>query len=137
MSYYIVELQGKQFKVEPPSRLTVDRLEGKIGDTVSVDHVLLVVDGSQRKLGTPYISGLALQAKIVDQVRGKKIRVATYKSKSRSRKVKGHRQYQTILEFSSITPSKAKSSAKPATKSSTSSKSSTSTTKSTVKPIQK
>lgn len=99
MTYSIIEVQGKQFKVVPGQTIIVDRLEQEVGDTVEINQVLLKVDGEDIQVGTPYLEKVSLSAKIVEHLRGEKIRVATYKSKSRYRRVKGHRQEQTKLEI--------------------------------------
>jgi large subunit ribosomal protein L21 len=110
MNYAIIEISGKQFKVTPGQHIVVDRLEAKEGDTINLDKVLLTVDGTDIKIGTPTVSEAKLSAKVLKHSKGEKIRVATYKSKSRYRRVKGHRQHQTELEI--VASKKAASKAK-------------------------
>ena len=118
MSYSVVRIQGKQHKVSPGDKLTVDRLPNKEGETISLDEVLLQVDGSKVSLGKPYLNNVSLKAKVLEHIRGEKIRVATYKAKSRYRRVIGHRQAQSVIEFTSakLVTSKTSSSTKPASK---------------------
>lgn len=100
--YAIIQLNGKQYKVSQGDVLTIDRVETNPGETLEVTDVLLVSDGSKIQVGQPTVNKAKVSLKVVDHNKGDKIRVATYKSKSRYRKVKGHRQYQTQLEVIQI-----------------------------------
>ena len=113
MNYAIVKIQGKQYKVKPGQKVMVDRLEVNEGDQISLDQVLLSVDGETVLVGSPYLSEVALSAKVLSQDKGEKIRVAKYRAKSRYRKVRGHRQLLTTLEIGDSQKNKpaAKSSA--------------------------
>lgn len=101
MKYAVISISGKQQVVSEGEKLQVDRLEVKEGDTLNIKDVLLVVDGGA-KIGTPLVEGATVKAKVVSHERGEKIRVATFKAKSRQRKVRGHRQSLTTLEIVSI-----------------------------------
>ena len=102
MKYAIIQLAGKQFKVEPDQELVVDRLEDNEGDTLKVTDVLLVADGDKIKVGTPLVKGASVTFKVEQHQKDKKIRVLKYKSKSRYRRTYGHRQYQTALKVTNI-----------------------------------
>lgn len=106
MNYAVIKSGGKQYVVKPNESFTTDKIEGKSGDKVSFDEVLLFVDGESSKLGTPFVSGVKVEGKIVEQKLGDKIRVAKYKSKSRYRKVKGFRPNLTEVMIESIKESK-------------------------------
>jgi len=67
---------------------------------------LLLVDGEKANIGQPLIKNAQVKAKILDQFKGKKIRVATYKAKSRYRRVKGSRPQLTKIKIEKITVSK-------------------------------
>ncbi len=97
----IVEIAGKQYKVSPKSQLQVDLLEGNIGDEITLDKVLLKSgdDGKDCQIGQPY-TGDTLKAKIVENVKGDKVRVFKFRPKARYAKTIGHRQKYTIVEFS-------------------------------------
>lgn len=114
MKYAVIELLGKQHKIQEGEQLIVDRLEGESGQAVPTPKVLMIVDNGQVNIGTPTIDE-PITLEIVKNQRGEKIRVATYKAKARFRKVKGHRQYQTVLKVISIGKSKAKETPKPKT----------------------
>lgn len=100
--YAIVKLVGKQFRVEKGDTLVVDRLEAEVDKTFTVNEVLFVSDGKKSQVGTPLVEKASVEFKVLDHNKAKKIRVAKYRSKSRYRKVMGHRQYQTLLEVTAI-----------------------------------
>lgn len=101
MKYAVISISGKQQVVTEGEKLQVDRLAVKEGETMDIKDVLLVVDG-EAKIGMPLVEGALVKAKVVSHERGDKIRVATYKAKSRQRRVKGHRQELTTVEIVSI-----------------------------------
>jgi len=94
MKYAVVRIQGKQHLVTAGRPLIVDRLPGKEKDKVEFKEVLLTIE--------PLVKGAAVTAVITAQSRGEKIRVSKFKSKSRYRRVKGHRQWQTELKVVKI-----------------------------------
>lgn len=101
-TYAIIQLVGKQFKVSEGDTITVDRLPYAEGESFDVSDVLLVVNGEDINIGQPLVEKTKVTLKVVSHGRGEKIRVATYKAKSRSRKVQGHRQEQTTVEVVKI-----------------------------------
>lgn len=100
--YAVIQLQGKQHKVTEGEILVVDKLPEAAGQKIKVTDVLLLNDGKKVTIGTPLVEKAFVSLEVVDQQKGKKIRVATYKSKSRYRRVKGHRQHQTVLKVTKI-----------------------------------
>jgi large subunit ribosomal protein L21 len=94
---------GKQYKVSAGDKLQVEKLDAKEGETVTFETVLLhaAVDGAV-EVGTPYIAGAALTAKVLGDVRGKKKITFKYHSKTRARRKKGHRQDYTEIEIVKI-----------------------------------
>ena len=100
--YAIIQLLGKQFKVSLGETFVVDRLDQEVGQTFDVKDVLLVAEGDDVKIGAPTVDKAVVTLKVVEHGKGDKIRVATYKAKSKSRKVRGHRQYQSTVEVVKI-----------------------------------
>ena len=93
----IVEISGKQFKVEKDSKLFVHRLEGKEGSKVTFDNVLLLDNGSKVTVGTPTVKGASIQAKIIQHVKDNKV-IVFKKKRRKGYKVKnGHRQALTQI----------------------------------------
>ncbi len=104
MTYAVVKITGKQHKLKVGDVIVTDRLASKEGETLTLNDVLLTVDGDNVKIGTPTLTGTAVTAKVLAHTRGVKIRIATFKAKSRYRKTKGHRQDETKLEILAIGP---------------------------------
>lgn len=102
MKYAVISISGKQQVVTPGEKIQVDRLAIKEGESFEIKDVLLNVDGDKVEIGTPLVSGAAVKAKVLSHERGEKIRVATFKAKSRQRRVKGHRQELTTVEIVSL-----------------------------------
>ncbi|OGY99462.1 MAG: 50S ribosomal protein L21 [Candidatus Liptonbacteria bacterium RIFCSPLOWO2_01_FULL_52_25] len=101
-TFAIIETGGKQYRVSAGTKVKVERLDVQPGESVSFDKVLLRVDGEKVKIGTPYISGASVAAKVSREGRDRKVIVFKYHSKTRQRKKKGHRQPFTEVEVVSI-----------------------------------
>lgn len=102
MKYAVFAYGGKQFRVSEGQELLMPRLPGNAGDLLTLDQVLLFVNEPERQIGRPFLPEVTLKAKIISHLKAEKIRVATYKAKSRYRKVKGHRQPLTKLLIEKI-----------------------------------
>ncbi len=99
--YAIIETGGKQVKVEVGQDIYVEKLDAEVGATYEFDKVLFISDASA-KIGTPYIEGAKVVAKVKKQGLSKKIRVFKYKAKANERKTIGHRQPYTCLTIEAI-----------------------------------
>ena len=100
--YAIIETGGKQVRVEVGQKIFVEKLEVKENEKYEFDKVLLVAD-NEVKVGTPYVEGAKVVAKVVKNGLGKKIRIYKYKAKHNSaRRMIGHRQPYTCLVIESI-----------------------------------
>jgi len=99
MKFAIIETGGKQYKVSAGQKLKVEKLNAKAGGVFSFDKVLLVVDGEKVEIGTPYVLGAKIDAKVIGDGRADKKIVFRYHSKTRYRKKKGHRQPFTEISF--------------------------------------
>lgn len=115
MKYAIIQIGAKQYKVREGDEISVEKLEGQEAEKVSFDQVLLLADKNEKRIGRPNLTDVIVTGKISAQTKGKKIRVATFKAKSRYRRVKGHRQQLTKLVIEKISEKK-KSSKKTARK---------------------
>lgn len=100
--YAIVEIAGKQYKVSQDKTVVTDKLEGKVGDTVDVDRVLMVVDGDKVKVGKPTVKGVKVSASIAGHKRGDKVIVFKMKRRKGYRRTRGHKQPYTELRVDSI-----------------------------------
>ena len=100
--YAIIETGGKQVRVEVGQKIFVEKLEVKENEKYEFDKVLLIAD-KEVKVGTPYVEGAKVVAKVVKNGLGKKIRIYKYKAKHNSaRRMMGHRQPYTCLVVESI-----------------------------------
>lgn len=98
MKYAIIKAGGVQYQVSEGQEIDIFRLDKEKDEAVIFDSVLLVKDDDKVLVGQPIVKGAKVKGKVIDQILGDKIRIATYKAKSRYRKVKGHRdQYTRIL----------------------------------------
>ena len=111
---------GKQYSVKAGQILKVEKLEGKKGDSISFKDVLAVSESSQNTIGSPLVEGAVVEAKILDQIRDKKIIVFKKRKRQNYRSTQGHRQYLTVLKIETISMGGKKSqSEKKETKTST------------------
>jgi len=94
MKFAVIQTGGKQYKVSKDELLSIEKMKGewKVGDKISFDKVLLVDDGKNTTIGTPYILNAKVDAEITEIGRSKKIIVVKYKQKSRYLRRNGHRQ---------------------------------------------
>lgn len=97
--YAVIKTGGKQYLVKPGDKLKIEKIEGEAEKVVAFDQVLAVKAKEKLSLGKPILTGTKVKAKILDQARGVKIRIAKFKAKSRYRKVMGHRQPLTEVEI--------------------------------------
>ena len=104
----VIQFQNKQYLVEADQEILVDRIETAVGEKLEISDVLLLLDDKKTDVGTPNVAGSKVVAEVIEHSRGKKIRVATYKSKSKYRRVKGFRADQTKLKIISIKTSSTK-----------------------------
>ena len=112
----IFKTGGKQYSARAGQILKVEKLEGSKGDKVSITDVLAISDQSTNSLGEPLLKDASIEAKIVDQIRDKKIIVFKKRKRQNYRLTQGHRQYLTVLRIESISYGGKKSSAEPETK---------------------
>lgn len=100
--FAVIETGGKQYKVSPGEKLRVEKLGAESGGNFTFDKVLLTSDGENVAVGTPYVSGAKVEAKVLRDGRDRKKIVFRYHSKTRYRKKKGHRQHYTEVEIVKI-----------------------------------
>lgn len=99
--YAVIETGGKQYKVENGDVIYIEKLEAEDNTTVEF-KVVAVADENGITVGTPYVEGAKVTAKIEKSGKGKKITVSTYKPKKGEKRKLGHRQPYTKVEIKSI-----------------------------------
>jgi len=102
MKYAVIATGNKQYKVLEGDVIDIDQLSVHSDDSYRFPHVLLFVDGDKRKFGLPYLSDIKVTAQIVGNQKGKKIRVAKFKAKSRYRRIRGFRASLTRVKIEKI-----------------------------------
>ena len=112
----IFKTGGKQYSAKAGQILKVEKLNGLKGDKVSFKDVLAISDEKTNNLGEPILKDATIEAKIVDQIRDKKIIVFKKRKRQNYRLTQGHRQYLTVLRIESISYGGKKSSASPEAK---------------------
>ena len=100
--YAILKTGGKQYKVSEGDVIYIEKLDNEAGDTVKFEQVLAIIDGEKATFGAPVVEGASVEAKIVKNGKGKKIRVFKYRSKKDSKSLKGHRQPYTKVQIEKI-----------------------------------
>lgn len=102
MKYAVVQTGGKQYLVKENDEIYVDRLTYKINDEIELKTLLSGnFDDTDINIGTPSLSS-QVKAKLVDNIKGEKIRILRFKAKSRYRKRRGFRPFLTKLKIIQI-----------------------------------
>jgi large subunit ribosomal protein L21 len=111
MTYAIIEMGGKQYRVEEGDSVLVDRVGEDQGAKVS-PRALLFADGKNAVMDGADLGKVKVEAVVAEHVKGPKIRVATYRPKKRNKRTIGHRSHLTRLEIKKISgPTAAKAAA--------------------------
>jgi len=93
---------GKQYRVQEGDTVRVEKLAAEEGASIDFDQVLMVSEGDEVKVGTPYVAGGKVTAKVKTQGRHKKIKILKFKRRKHHLKQMGHRQSYTELEITGI-----------------------------------
>ena len=99
--FAVIKTGGKQYKVQKDDKIKVEKIDGKDGDKVKFD-VLMLLDGKTSKIGAPLVKGASVEAELVEQVRGPKITIFKKKRRQNYRRKKGHRQDLTVIQITEI-----------------------------------
>lgn len=100
--YAIIQAGGKQYRVAEGDVVSIEKVDAGLGEQVSFDKVLTVVNGEEAQIGRPFVDGVKVVAKVVEHGKGKKILVFKYKAKSNYRRRQGHRQPFTKVVIEKI-----------------------------------
>ena len=100
--YAIVRTGGKQYRVETGDVVRIEKLEGAVGTSVTLDDVLLVGGEGEPRVGSPRVEGVSVVGTVVEQDRDAKIRVFKYKKRKHYRRTRGHRQAFTALRIDAV-----------------------------------
>lgn len=103
MNLAVIETGGKQYIVSPGDIIKVEKLKKpENGDYLYFDKVLLAAKNEDIKIGKPFVENIKVKAEWEKEIRGKKIKILRYHSKTRHRRRKGHRQTYTQIKIKEI-----------------------------------
>jgi large subunit ribosomal protein L21 len=100
--YAVFKTGGKQYRATTGDVLKIEKIDAEKGATVEIDQVLMVGEGEDVKVGTPYLESGKVTATVIDHGRHDKIRIIKFKRRKNHRKQMGHRQYFTQIEITGI-----------------------------------
>ncbi|MBA2491373.1 MAG: 50S ribosomal protein L21 [Gammaproteobacteria bacterium] len=98
----VIKTGGKQYRVTQGDVLRVEKLTSDVGATVDFEQVLMVTDGDDISVGTPFIDGGKVTAKVRAHGRGDKIKIVKFRRRKHYRRQMGHRQSYTEIEITGI-----------------------------------
>ncbi len=105
--FAVMKTGGKQYKVQSGDILRVEKLAADAGETIQFNEILML-GGDAPVLGSPMVDGAAVQAEVIDQIKGDKvIHFVKRRRKHSSKRTKGHRQQLTLLRVTDILASGA------------------------------
>ena len=99
--YAVIKTGGKQYRVAVGDKLKVESLDAQEGDKVTLDEVLMIGDGDKLQVGTPTLDA-SVEATVLSNGRGKKLRIVKFRRRQNSRTRTGHRQNFTEIEITAI-----------------------------------
>ena len=102
MDYAVFKTGGKQYRVKPGDLLDVEKLPLEVNSVAEFPEVLVVSDGGEATVGSPFVDGAKVLAQVQSHYKDKKIIVFKYKAKNRYRRMRGHRQEYTRLMIQDI-----------------------------------
>jgi len=100
--YAVIKTGGKQYKVSEGETLKIEKLNADAGSSIDLNEVLMVADGDDVRIGTPFLDGGKVSATIESHGRHKKIRIIKFKRRKHYRRQMGHRQDFTEIKIEKI-----------------------------------
>ena len=102
--YAIVEIAGKQYKIEKDAVINVDRLK-KSENNITIDKVLLYSNNDDIRVGSPYLSNVQVKAEVLGEVKGNKVLGIKFKKRKNYTRTVGHRAVYSQLKISDVVAS--------------------------------
>jgi len=100
--YAVISTGGKQYKLAQGDVCRVEKLDAEEGASVEIDKVLMIADGENINIGTPFVDGGKVTATIKSHGRAKKVEIMKFRRRKHHQKRTGHRQYYTEIEVTGI-----------------------------------
>ncbi|MBT5950276.1 MAG: 50S ribosomal protein L21 [Betaproteobacteria bacterium] len=101
--YAVIKTGGKQYKVAAGEKLKIESLGVEVGEQVTLDQVLMVVDGANVSVGSPTVAGAKVEATVLSHGRGKKVKIFKLRRRKHYKRQQGHRQNYTEVVIGNIT----------------------------------
>ena len=116
--YAVFKTGGKQYRATRGQKIKLEKLNANSGVKVLFTEVLMVGEGSDVDIGTPYLTNASVEATVLEEGKDKKIEVIKFKRRKNYKRTFGHRQWYTLVEITGIklkkeTKSQPKKAAKP------------------------
>jgi large subunit ribosomal protein L21 len=100
--FAVVDILGQQLKVMENTKYYVPKLKEKVDSEVSFENILLMGDDKSTKIGTPYVKGVKVTARVLEHIKDDKVIVFKKKRRTGYQKSNGHRQQLTRIEVTKI-----------------------------------
>jgi len=100
--FAVIKTGGKQYRVQEGDVVAIEKLEADVDSKVTFDDVLMAGEGDNVKIGTPSLSGASVEAKVVNQMRTRKVLIFKKRRRQNSQRKNGHRQHLTVVEITGI-----------------------------------
>ena len=100
--FAVLTTGGKQYKVSQGDLIDIEKLDGNVGDTITLEQVLMVGEGEKVEVGSPYVSGCKVTVEVIDQGKGAKVIIFKKKRRKGYRRKNGHRQLFTQIKITEI-----------------------------------
>ena len=100
--YAVISTGGKQYKLAQGDVCRVEKLDAEEGASVEIDKVLMIADGDNINIGTPFVDGGKLTATVKSHGRAKKVEIMKFRRRKHHQKRTGHRQHYTEIEVTGI-----------------------------------
>jgi len=100
--YAVISTGGKQYKLSQGDVCRVEKLDAEEGASVEIDKVLMIADGDNINIGTPFVDGGKVTATVKSHGRAKKVEIMKFRRRKHHQKRTGHRQYYTEIEVTGI-----------------------------------
>ena len=100
--FAVLKTGGKKYKDAHGDVIQVEKLEGNVGDKVTLDQILMIGEEDKVDVGAPILDGSKVTCEIIDQTKGPKILVFKKKRRKKYRRTNGHRQLITYLKITDI-----------------------------------
>jgi len=99
--YAIVEIAGKQYKIEKDTVFNVDRLK-KTENNIIIDKVLLYSNNGDIRVGNPYLNNVQIKAEVLGEIKGNKVLGIKFKKRKNYTRTVGHRAIYSQLKISDV-----------------------------------